>query len=219
MEAALVLMAAVGAANLAGVASMWRAVFDPVEMLAGRESARAFLERKMLNSYCGLAAEARARLVPGDRVAIVGETRGLYWSVPFFNHSVYDVGLFEEAIRSSADSRRAAGRLKQKGVTYLFFNDVEASRMKFRFEYPMLEFDSREHAVVAELWSRWIEGVAGGPRGGALYRLLRRPRRASAAPALPLCFDDAALRREFEGVTEITWSGGGQIQAIKSVVK
>jgi hypothetical protein len=199
---------------------LWRKFFDPVELLAGREDTRTYLGRRMLNSYSETAIRSGAFLGKGDRVLMVGETRGLYWPVPFVNHSAYDRQFFEEAVFSSADAVVAAKRLRQGGVTHLFFNDAETSRLKFRFEYPILEFNDRQRGVIAGLWERWMDEAAVAGPYQRLFRLRASPRPfGDKAPGPPLSFDETGMRREFEGYSEITWSGGGQISVNKKMVK
>lgn len=217
-QAGLVLLAGVTAAGLTAQAVMWRSTFDPTEFLAGRESSQAFLERKVINSYAPIIPWARENLPRSARILFTGETRGLYWPSSFINHSVYDVQVLEEIVRDSGSADRVAARLRQRGVTHLFFNDVETSRMKFRFGYPMLDFDPRERALLSEVWRRWLETSAVIPGRAALYRVLPAPRRPGAgAPAEPLSLDPVRLQREYEGYTAITWEGGGDVQGTKVV--
>ena len=223
--AGLLLMVVISAANFLILGELWRKFFDPVELLAGREDTRAFLARKMLNSYSETAVGSGTFIGHGDRVLMVGETRGLYWPARFVNHSIYDRQLFEEAVCSSINAAEAAKRLKQRGVNHLFFNEPETSRLKFRFGYPMLEFNDRQRSVINGLWERWMEERPAAGRYQRLFRLRSFPRPfglgpfGERAPVLPLSFDAAALQREFEGYAEITWSGGGQISVHKKVVK
>lgn len=216
-QAGLALLFVVGFANLAAQVLMWRKVFDPVEVLAGRESRLGYLNRKMLNSYTEIVDSARSGLTRNDRVLLVGETRGLYWPVAFVNHSVYDRQMFEEVVRDSVDPEEAAKRFRQRGVTHLFFNDAETSRMKFRFNYPMLEFDGRERGVIDGLWDHWVEQQASHRNRTVLYRLLDEPRAVPGGPAQPLSLHAEVLRRTFEGYTEVTWEGDVQIRATKQV--
>lgn len=206
---------AAGAANLAAVGVLIRLNLDPADLAAGRESPSAYLERRMLNAYYGLTRPAVCHLTPRDRVFMIGETRGLYWPAPFRNHSVYDVSAFEEAIRPARDGADAARRLRQGGATHLFVNDRETSRMKFRFAYPLLVLSPANLAVIADLWRGWVDVVADNGGHAVLYRLRRVPRAGPGGPPLPLSFNEDALRNEFEGVTQITWTGDARISVKK----
>ena len=217
-RASLALLAAIGAAFLAAEVLLWRTVLDPPAYLAGRETARAFLERKTLDSYIDTATRAGAVLPPGARVAMVGESRGLGWTRPFLNHSVYDVQVFEEAVRSSATPQEAAKRLRQRGVSHLFTNDRETSRLKLRYAYPMLDFDPRQRKIVEGLWGGWLSELPGSASYCALWRL-EYPKGARKGARMPLTFLDDAMRVEFEGVTMVTWEGNAEIAVQKTVRK
>ncbi|MEK7474816.1 MAG: hypothetical protein AAB152_04185 [Candidatus Coatesbacteria bacterium] len=213
----LVLLAVTGATNLVADVVLCRMVFDPVEILAGRESPADYLDRKMINSYAAAAFGARPLLERGSRVMMVGESRGLYWGVPFYNHSAYDVQVFEEALRDARDADRMAVRLRELGVAYLFVNDREVARLKFRFRYPMLEFTARQRALLGELWSRRIVTVLDG---GVLWQLFRvlPAARAATGTIPPLVFDETALRNEFEGFSTISWQGDAVIKMTKKMI-
>jgi hypothetical protein len=217
-RASLVILAAVGAAFLAAEILLWRTVLDPPAYLAGRETAQAFLERKTLNSYVEAATRVGAALPPVARVAMVGESRGLAWPRPFLNHSVYDVEVFEEAVRGSVSAGEAAKRLHQRGVTHLFTNDREASRLKLRYSYPMLDFDARQRKVIEGLWKGWLTELPGSASYCATWRL-EYPKGARKGARMPMTFFDDAMRMEFEGVTMVTWEGGADIMVQKSVNK
>ncbi len=217
-DAALTLLLVVGAVNLASVLTMWRSYLDLGNLLAGREAPAEYLGRKMVNSYYPAATSAGAALPRQARVAVVGETRGLYWPRPFLNQSAYDVGAFEETIRAARTPEEAAKRLKQRGVSHLFFNDAETSRLKNRFRYPQLEFTPYQRAVIAGLWGSWIDLVWSDPGRQELYALRTAPRaRGVPPPPQPLSFDEEGLKRAFEGWSSITWQGGGDIQVRKEI--
>ena len=212
----LVLLVILNGVGMADILIFWRHNVDPVEMLAGRESPREFLVRKTINQYED-AADAGGRLMPANgRVMMAGETRGVYWPRPFYTHSAYDIQAFEEIIWSSRDANEAAKRLKQKGVTHLFFNDSETYRMKFRFAYPMMAFDARQMGVIRELWQTRVREVF---RKGftALYAVSWPAGKGTGTP-LPMSFDGEAMRREFEGFTQIS-STGGQVVVQKMIMR
>ena len=211
--AALVVLNGVG---LADILIFWRHNVDPVDMLAGRESPGEFLTRKTINQYED-AANAAGRLMPATgRVMMAGETRGLYWPRPFISHSAYDIQAFEEVIWASRDADEAAKHLKQRGITHLFFNDSETYRMKFRYAYPMLAFNARQMAVIGGLWRTRVREVF---RKGytALYSVSRRAVKGNGPP-LPMSFDEQTMRRDFEGFTEISFSGG-QVVVQKTITR
>jgi hypothetical protein len=213
----LVLLAVTSATNLVADIVLSRMVFDPVELLAGRETAAGYLDRKMINSYAPAAFGSRPLLGPRSRVMMVGESRGLYWNVPFYNHSAYDVQMFEESVRDSSGGERMAVRLRQLGVTHLFVNDREASRLKFRFRYPMLRFTARQRAVLGDLWNRRIVTVLDAGLSWQMYRVLPTAR-AATGTIPPLVFDETALRNEFEGFATVSWQGNAVIQMTKKMI-
>jgi len=214
-RAGLAVALAAGAANLAAAGVLIRLNLDPADLAAGRESPPAYLERRMLNSYYALTAPEVCHLTVHDRILMIGETRGLYWPAPFRNHSVYDVSAFEEAIRPARDGAEAARHLRQAGATHLFVNDRETSRMKYRFSYPLLVLTPANLAVITDLWRGWIDPVLDNGAHAVLVRLRRTARAGPGGPPLPLSFTPDALRNEFEGVTQITWTGDARISVKK----
>jgi hypothetical protein len=170
----------------------------------------------MINSYSAAAAASRPLLGVRDRVMLVGESRGLYWSVPFLNHSAYDVQAFEEALRDRTTAGAVVRRFRQLGVTHLFVNDRETSRLKFRYRYTMLVFTLRERALINDLWGHWVAPRLEGAQHTYLYRVLRVPVPFTGTRQ-PLTFDETALRNQFEGYATITWQGEGKIQLTKKM--
>ncbi len=217
-RAVLLVLVMIGASNLGASLEISHHMMDPTDFLAGRESGGQFLDRHMINGYVSVAGGFRLPPDSHARVMLVGETRGLYWDVPFINHSVYDVEAFEEALRASRDPAQFAKRLRQR-ATHLFFNDRESSRLKFRFAYPILEFTPRERLLLDGLAARWLDETADDGRFCRLFSLRRTARTVGPGPRPPLTFDAQTLRNEFEGVSTITWQGGGQIQLIKNAVE
>jgi len=217
-DALLLLLVVLSGVGVADLAIFWGRNTAPVDMLAGREGSRGFLARKTINDYTGMALGAGGLLPARARVMVVGETRGLWWPRPFFSHSAYDVQAFEEVIYSSRDAGEAVKRLRQLGVTHLYVNDPETSRMKFRYSYPMLVFNARQMGVIAELWRDRLDETARTPRN-ALFAV-RWGGKASGGPgpAQPLSFDDDALRTEYEGWSTVTFMGGS-IAVEKKVVR
>jgi len=213
----LVLLAVTGGTSLVADTVLSRTVFDPVELLAGRENAAAYLDRKMIDSYAAAAFGSRTILGAGSRVLMVGESRGLYWNAPFYNHSAYDIQVFEEAVRDAPGAGRLGVRFRQLGVTHLFVNDREAARLKFRFRYPMLMFGPRERAILAEFWNSRIAAVMDSGALWQFYRFLPAPRPPTGA-IQPLVFDETALRNEFEGYATISWQGNAVIHMTKQMV-
>jgi hypothetical protein len=215
----LALLVVTGGTSFLAGAVQCRAFFDPVEWLAGRESRAAYLERKTINPYTSIALSAGSLLPARGSVMLVGETRGLYWPRPFLNHSVYDVQAFEEALRGAFTAADLARRIRQRGASALFVNDRETSRLKFRFQYPMLEFGGRERPLVDEFWDRWTDLVADSGRYARLYLVRRAPKPVGVKTARPLSLDEHAMRIEFEGFATITWEGDAEIRATHEVIE
>ncbi len=213
----LLLLAVTAAANTATSAALGRSFFDPVDWLAGRESRSTYLGRKMIDPYTAVALAAGPAFGPHGRVMMMGETRGLYWPVPFITHSVYDRQVIEEIAAESATPDRVALRVRQRGASHVFVSDRESSRLKNRFRYPILLWTPREQALLEGFWDRWLDLTLDDGNYARLYALRRRPKEKPGG-IRPLSLDENHLRGEFEGFVSITWSGEGKIQTTKQTV-
>ena len=207
--AVLLVLFGAGFYSLNASVSMWKKAFDPVEVLAGRERAWEFLERRLVSPYASFAAAADALMPERGKVMMVGDARGLYWPRSFIAHSAYDTEAFEEIIRSSRTAREAVKRLRQTGASHIFVNDAETARMKFAHGYPILLFTGPQLAVIGELWREWLHEEM-RTREAGLFALRRSPVPGRGA-GVPLSFDTVRLRMEFAGWTMMTWEGDARM--------
>jgi hypothetical protein len=120
----------------------------------GAENDRDFLLRQRSSypapPYAGTEA-MNAMLRPGAGVLYVGEARGAFWHGRLVAATVFDLPVLVDVCAASRDEAEIAKKLRQMGMTHVFFNLGEAQRTAgYRlFDWPT----PRSRALFERWWS------------------------------------------------------------------
>jgi hypothetical protein len=103
-------------------------VVDPFPVALGMETREKYLGRK-LNYYKGVKF-INDNLPDGVKILFIGESRGYYCERQYIAATVFDVNPIVEAANNSDNEEEMLKKLRQLGITHIFYNDKEAVRLE-----------------------------------------------------------------------------------------
>src|SRR3989442_54993 len=112
------------------------AVFSSLEVALGRESADAYLARRL--DHFAAARFVQERLPPDARLLLIGETRPYYFYREAVAPSAYDVHPLHRWVQESPSPEALAKRLATEGFTHVVLNIYELKRL--HDNYGLLAF-------------------------------------------------------------------------------
>jgi hypothetical protein len=139
----------------------------PLRLILGLAPEEDFLEDVYERRYRATGAWRAVRAVnslpAGSRVLLIGEARAALFRVPVTYATVWDASPLEKALHGAGDAAEAARRLRDAGVTHLYYSHPEILRL--RSSYGYLELGAAERKVLADLESSRLKpvGAWGGP--------------------------------------------------------
>ncbi len=103
-------------------------VVDPFPVALGMETREEYLKNK-LDYYKGVKF-INNNLPEEVKVLFVGETRGYYCERQYIAATVFDLNPIVEAANNSDNAEEMLEKLRQFGITHIFYNDKEAIRLE-----------------------------------------------------------------------------------------
>lgn len=167
----------------------------------GVDPDRDFLLRQRSSYPCPpyAGAEAMNRLLPADAGALyVGDARAAFFRGRAIASTVFDRPVLADACREGADEAAVTRRLRQLGLTHVFFNEAEAQRTE---GYDWLDpMPPRANALLARWWPRHLRLVwqGGGQRVYAI-RPAEEPVRTASLAFVQLGHGEFVACQELDG--------------------
>ncbi len=146
------------------------ATWDPMGAAVGLETKSAYLNRKLMNDYSGMA-EAVNRLPADSKIMLFGDSRAYYYNRPVTAASVFNDHPLITMLKQGQDAQAIWNELKQKGYTHLLVSPNEAIRVR---SYETFSWNEASVQTYQKLLSCYMEPVA-IYRQMVLYQLAKTP--------------------------------------------
>ena len=150
--AGVVVASLFSAVNLIAVllVAQWSVSWFAVAVGAERERDFLLRERPSYPAAFYAAGEAmNALLPPRAGVLYVGEARGMFWRGRLYAATVFDFPVLIDICNASKDEAGIARKLKQMGLTHVFFNEGEAQRTA---GYRLFDWPTPRARALFERW-------------------------------------------------------------------